>query len=91
MPHSAIRPRWANDVVITASWFMNRRSQASAIGTAMPATAPLIAAITGLRIDIGYVYTSRSSASDGSPGSSPAGAQDRLGLLVARRRVRRRR
>jgi hypothetical protein len=29
-----------------------RRSQASAMGTAIPATGPLIAAITGFRIDI---------------------------------------
>ena len=46
-PHSAIRPRWANAVRNTASSAMKRRSQLSAMGTAIPATAPLMAAITG--------------------------------------------
>ena len=52
MPHSAISPRWANDVVTTADVLIQRRSQASATGTPIPATAPLIAATTGLAIDI---------------------------------------
>ena len=52
MPHSAIRPRWANEVVSTAEVLIKRRSQASVTGTPIPATAPLIAAITGLATDI---------------------------------------
>jgi hypothetical protein len=38
--------------VKTARSDAKRRSQASAIGTAMPATGPLIAAMIGLRTDI---------------------------------------
>ncbi len=51
-PHSATSPRWANDVVSTVSVFMKRRSHASTIGTPIPATGPLMAAITGLGTDI---------------------------------------
>ena len=92
MPHSAIRPRWANDVVITASWFMNRRSQASTIGTAMPATAPLIAAIDRLahRHEVGVTCRAARRRASGRRASA-AGLEDRLGRLVARRRRRRRR
>ncbi len=52
MPHSAISPRWANEVVITADVLISRMSQASATGTPIPATGPLIAAITGLASDM---------------------------------------
>ena len=38
---------------------MNRRSHDSTIGTPIPATGPLIAAITGLGTDIRYVYVPR--------------------------------
>ena len=62
MPHSATRPRWANDVVSTAASLMNRRSHGRAIGTPMPATGPLIAAMIGLGTDIRYVYVPRRSS-----------------------------
>ena len=54
-PHSAIRPRRAKAVVNTAVSEAKRRSAQQAIGTAIPAHGPLIAATTGLRTDIRYV------------------------------------
>src|SRR3984957_1383762 len=77
MPHSAIRPRCANAVMMIASSAMKRRSQANTIGTAMPAAGPLIAAITGLGTDIRYVWVPRcrSSPNVGSPGSARRSAE----------------
>jgi hypothetical protein len=50
---------------------MNRTSHASAMGTAMPAQAPLMAATTGFRPAIRYVYSpARSSGRSGSTGTS---------------------
>ena len=51
MPHSPISPRWAKAVVMMASDAIKRMSHDSTSGTPMPATAPLIAAITGLSND----------------------------------------
>ena len=49
MPYSAIRPRRANEVVNLAPAAANRTSHISAWVSPMPAQAPLIAAMTGLR------------------------------------------
>ena len=43
-------PRWLKDVVILARVVVKRRSQFIATTRPMPAQAPLIAAITGLRM-----------------------------------------
>lgn len=48
MPYSAIRPRRANDVVNFAPAAANRTSAISACESPMPATEPLMAAMTGL-------------------------------------------
>src|SRR3954452_7861719 len=70
-PHSAMSPRCENAMVSTASFAMNRRSHASAIGTAMPAIGPLMAAMIGFGTDMRYVYVPRrSSPHDGSPASA---------------------
>jgi len=53
-PNSATRPRWENDVVMTAFSFMNRMSAPRTIGTPMPATAPLMATTIGLGTDMKY-------------------------------------
>ncbi len=50
MPYSAISPRRANDVVNLAPSAAKRTSHANAIVRPMPAHAPLIAAMTGLRM-----------------------------------------
>ena len=47
-----MRPRFTKAVVNTARSEAKRTSQARAIGMAMPAAGPLMAAITGLRTDI---------------------------------------
>ena len=49
MPYSAIRPRRANEVVNFAPAAANRTSHINAWVSPMPAQAPLIAAMTGLR------------------------------------------
>ncbi len=49
MPYSAISPRRANEVVNFAPAAANRTSHISAWVSPMPAQAPLIAAMTGLR------------------------------------------
>lgn len=49
MPYSAISPRRAKDVVNLAPAAANRTSHISAWVRPMPAQAPLIAAMTGLR------------------------------------------
>ena len=56
---------------------MNRRSQASTIGTPMPATGPLMAATIGLGTDSRYVYVPRRS--------SPHDGVARRGVRPARR------
>ena len=43
-------PRWLNDVVILAWAVVKRRSQFIAMTRPMPAHAPLMAAMIGLRI-----------------------------------------
>ncbi len=52
MPYSAIRPRRLNAVVNLAPAAANRTSHISACVRPMPAHAPLIAAINGLRIPV---------------------------------------
>ena len=49
MPYSAINPRRANAVVNLAPAAANRTSHINAWVSPMPAHAPLIAAMTGLR------------------------------------------
>jgi hypothetical protein len=86
MPYSAIRPRRANDVVNLAPAEANRTSHISAWVSPMPAQAPLIAAMTGLR-SVATKYGCRSptivvmsvsplvlafSIDDRSPMSAPA-------------------
>src|SRR5262249_31240377 len=71
LPHSATSPRRENEVVNEASSPAKRRSQQATIGTAMPATGPLTAAMIGLRIERRYVYVPRNdSPMLGSPGSA---------------------
>ena len=52
MPYSAISPRRANEVVNLAPSAANRTSHTNAIVSPIPAQAPLIAAMTGLRMVI---------------------------------------
>jgi hypothetical protein len=55
LPHSATRPRLENAVMNDACSEAKRMSHEQTMGTAMPATGPLTAAMIGLRIDIRYV------------------------------------
>ena len=73
-PHSAMSPRRAKAVINGASAAMNRTSQHKAIGTAIPATAPLIAATTGFFVASRYVYSPlKSSFADELRGTSSSG------------------
>ena len=59
-PYSATRPRRANAVVNLAPAAAKRRSQNIACTNPMPATGPLMAAMTGLRMVSGSVVGRRS-------------------------------
>ena len=91
MPHSAISPRWANDVVTTADVLIQRRSQASATGTPIPATGPLIAAIDRLgdRHQVG-VRAAQVGPGVRVAGRGDAGADDLAGGAAPATRRRRR-
>ncbi len=69
---------------MTASSAMKRRSQPSAMGTAIPAQAPLTAAMTGLAQAMRYVYSpSRSGGRSTASAASGAGSGSRSSVGAA--------